>query len=57
MLKYSFEELNMEIDNIILVGDSAGGNLIAALMQLIIFYNKKIPKAVFMGYPGILIFI
>ncbi len=47
----------MEIDNIILVGDSAGGNLIAALMQLIIFYNKKIPKAVFMGYPGILIFI
>jgi acetyl esterase/lipase len=54
MIKFSETELNMELKNIILVGDSAGGNLIAALMQLIIYYNKKIPNAVFLGYPGII---
>ena len=55
MLKYSEEEFNIELDNIIIIGDSAGGNLILALLQLIIFNNKKMPKAVFLCYPGIYI--
>lgn len=53
VLKYSEEEFNMDFTDIIVVGDSAGGNLILVLLYLLIFYNKKLPKAVFLGYPGI----
>jgi len=52
ILKYAEDEFNMELNNIIVVGDSAGGNLILALMYLLIYNNKKLPKAVFLAYPG-----
>lgn len=52
VLKYAEDEFGIEINNIIVVGDSAGGNLILALMYLLIYNNKKLPKAVFLAYPG-----
>lgn len=43
--------LNMKLDNIILIGDSSGGNLVAALTNLLICRNKRLPKAIFLVYP------
>ena len=52
MLKYAESELQIELNNIIVIGDSAGGNLILNLIYLCIINNKKLPKAVFLAYPG-----
>jgi hormone-sensitive lipase len=52
ILKYAEDEFNIELNNIIVVGDSAGGNLILVLLYLLIHNNKKLPKAVFLCYPG-----
>ena len=52
ILKYAEDEFNIELNNIIVVGDSAGGNLILVLLYLLIYNNKKLPKAVFLSYPG-----
>jgi len=54
IIKYSEQILNMNVKNIILTGDSAGGNLAAALTYLLILENKKLPTALFLTYPGIL---
>lgn len=42
----------MSINNIILAGDSAGGNLITALTVLIIKKGYKVPLAVVSSYPA-----
>lgn len=38
---------------IYLVGDSAGGNLVAALTLLLIKLKLKIPDGIFMVYPAL----
>jgi hormone-sensitive lipase len=47
------QEFEIEIDRIILVGDSAGGNLVLGLVYLLIVMQKRIPDALFLAYPGI----
>lgn len=38
---------------IYLVGDSAGGNLVAALTLLLIRLKLKVPDGIFMVYPAL----
>ncbi len=48
----ALEQFEIEIDKIILVGDSAGGNLVLGLTYLLIFLNKRVPDSLFIAYPG-----
>ena len=52
ILKYAQEEFELDIEKIILVGDSAGGNLSLAITYLCIIHNRRIPDALFLVYPG-----
>ena len=45
-----FSEIN--INKIILAGDSAGGNLISSLVYLLIITNKRLPDNMFLIYPA-----
>ena len=60
ILKHAKEELNMDIKHIIITGDSAGGNLVLALNNLLIVmkeYDKELgkniifPELVLVQYP------
>ena len=53
ILKYSKIYFNIEFDEIILAGDSAGGNLILSLTYLLIMNKVKLPKAIFLFYPAL----
>ena len=53
ILKYSKAIFNIEFDEIIMAGDSAGANLILALSYLLILNKLKMPKAIFMFYPAL----
>lgn len=53
IIKYAPEELGIEINKIILVGDSAGGNLALGLIYLLILHNRSLPDSVILAYPGI----
>lgn len=44
---------NITPKKIILVGDSAGGNLVASLTLLCIKYRVKVPDGVLMVYPAL----
>ena len=46
------DEFGIDINKIILVGDSAGGNLILSLTYLLIVNNKRLPDVMFLAYPG-----
>jgi hypothetical protein len=52
IIKYAEDVFKMEIKKIILVGDSAGGNLVVSLTYLLILLNKKLPTALCLAYPG-----
>ena len=45
---YEFEPVK-----IILVGDSAGGNLVAALTNLLISWNLRVPDGIVLCYPAL----
>lgn len=46
--------MNVNPKNIILAGDSAGGNLASALMGLLLKMNyQKLPKGIYLAYPAI----
>lgn len=45
-------EFDITIDKIILVGDSAGGNLTLGVTYLSILNNIRPPNALFLVYPG-----
>lgn len=52
-LNHAEKILNINLKNIILVGDSAGGNLVACLTCLLITKNIKLPNAIFLVYPAL----
>ena len=52
LLEQGEKHFGIPINEIILAGDSAGGNLIAALSLLCIKKNYKKPLAVVMSYPA-----
>jgi hormone-sensitive lipase len=52
IIDHASEEFDIELNKIILVGDSAGGNLALGLIQLIMAHNKRMPDALFLAYPG-----
>ena len=53
VIKNAQEELGIEVNKIILCGDSAGGNLAIGLTYLLIAHNKRVPDALIMAYPGL----
>ena len=53
ILNYSKIIFNIEFEDIILAGDSAGGNLIISLTYLLIMNKIKLPKALFLFYPAL----
>ena len=46
-------ELEIKLDKIILVGDSAGGNLVLGVTYLSIINKIRSPSALFLFYPGL----
>ena len=52
LLEESEKHLGIKVDHVILAGDSAGGNLIAALTIVCIKKGYKIPLALIMSYPA-----
>jgi len=52
ILKHAEEKLLMKVKNIILVGDSAGGNLASALTNLLIARGQRVPSGLFLIYPA-----
>ena len=55
IIKNAPDQFQLKFDRIILVGDSAGGNLILGLTYLLIFLNKRVPDVLFLAYPGLII--
>ena len=53
IIKYSKIIFNIEFNEIIMTGDSAGGNLILSLTYLLIMRKVKLPKIIFMFYPAL----
>ena len=56
IIKNASEEFNINLNKIILVGDSAGGNLALGLVLLLIVHNKRLPDKLILPYPGIIIY-
>lgn len=52
IVNHAESEFNIKIDKIILVGDSAGGNLVLGVTFLSILNNVRPPSALFLMYPG-----
>jgi len=52
LLEEGEKNLGIKIDNIILAGDSAGGNLCASLTLLCIKRGYKLPSALVLSYPA-----
>jgi hormone-sensitive lipase len=52
IIENASQELDINLDKIILVGDSAGGNLVLGLVYLLIVMKKRIPDCLFLAYPG-----
>jgi hormone-sensitive lipase len=44
---------NIEPEKVILVGDSAGGNLVASLTNLLITFKQRIPDGIVLVYPAL----
>lgn len=52
IIKFGEGIFDMKISNIILVGDSAGGNLCLSLTEILIIKGIKLPKALILPYPA-----
>ena len=46
-------DLNLRIKNIILLGDSAGGNLILSLVSILLIRGIKLPNLIILTYPSV----
>lgn len=53
LVKYSKINLNLDASQIILMGDSAGGNLVAALTALAIQNKFQVPHKLILVYPAL----
>ena len=53
LIKYGEDYFKMKYNEIILSGDSAGGNLCIALTYLLIMKRVKLPKVIFIFYPAL----
>lgn len=51
IISHAESEFNIEINKIILFGDSAGGCLAAGLVNLLISKGERLPDALFLAYP------
>ena len=51
IIKYSKVYFNINFDDVIFAGDSAGANLLLALTYLLIIKKEKLPKVLFLFYP------
>lgn len=45
-------ELGIKPEKIVIIGDSAGGNLTAALTVMAIERNYRVPDGIILAYPG-----
>ena len=52
LLEEGQRHLGIRIDEVILAGDSAGGNLVSAVTMLAIRKGYKLPKALILSYPA-----
>ena len=57
LIEYGEEDLNINLKNIILLGDSAGGNLILSLTYLLLIKGMRLPNLIVMAYPALKISI
>jgi hormone-sensitive lipase len=57
IIESASNEFKIDLNKIILIGDSAGGNLALSLVYLLIIHNKRLPDALFLAYPGKYIYI
>jgi hormone-sensitive lipase len=53
IINFGEEIFKNKITNIILVGDSAGGNLVMSLTYLLIMMGQKLPTALMLAYPAL----
>ena len=53
IIEYAEEIFNIKLNNIILVGDSAGGNLCLALTYILIIKKIRLPNVIFLAYPAL----
>ena len=53
ILTYMEDIFNIKIKNIILAGDSAGGNLCVSLVYLLLVNKLRLPNVVFLVYPAL----
>ncbi|CDW87878.1 hormone sensitive [Stylonychia lemnae] len=53
VVQYGESYLGVKIDKIVLVGDSAGGNLVAAVTIMAIERNFRVPDGVILCYPAL----
>lgn len=53
IVKYAEKHMNIKPSKIIMIGDSAGGNLIASLAILAIVSGLTIPEKLIMAYPAL----
>ena len=52
-LNYYKQVYNVQVEKIILVGDSAGGNLVASLTNLLINLKLRVPDGIVLVYPAL----
>ena len=53
LLTYGFKKMNLNPSKIILIGDSAGGNLISAISTFAIKWGFRAPNLLIMLYPAL----
>ena len=53
IMNYIDKYFNINPKKVVLVGDSAGGNLVAALTIQIIKSGARIPDGILMAYPAL----